>query len=372
MMRFHSPHARWAACAALFALALGPAYLRAADDPKKETAAEKIRKVLDQVKDLEIDDQPLDEAVNKLREMTGLNFVIDKPNVPPTGMAAVNGLGPVGPSYAGQSIRIVSRGVPLRAGLHKALRQNNLAFVVVGDEILITTPEKAGERVMLQAVSVNVEGVPLKDALKRLARETGANVVLDPKTDKENAAPVTLRLDDVPLETAVELLADGAGLKAVRRNNVLFVTTEAKADKIRKETPPAPAPAPMPPWPGIGFTGIGGIAGNLGLGGGAIGLGGGLGGIGGIGGFGGALGFGGGMAGVTGIAPPVPLTPPLPTGDKPKDKAKDRSKEKLPAPAPLPPSVSPPGDGAPAAAKDRPRQPANRPRTLAPRRRRVG
>jgi hypothetical protein len=54
---------------------------------------------------------------------------------------------------------------------------------------------------------------------------------------------VTLQLEDVPLETAVRLLADLAGLKPVRLDNVLFVTTEERADKLRPDATPSPAPA---------------------------------------------------------------------------------------------------------------------------------
>ena len=73
---------------------------------------------------------------------------------------------------------------------------------------------------------------------------------------------MTLQLEDVPLETAVRLLARLAGLKPVRLDNVLFVTTEERADKLRPDATPsaaavaidrsavAPAAAPaVPPGP---------------------------------------------------------------------------------------------------------------------------
>jgi hypothetical protein len=374
MMRISPSLPRWVA---LFVLTFGPAALRADGDNKAptETAAEKIRKALDQVKDLEIDNKPLDEAVNQLREQTGVNFVIDRANVPP-GHFAGAGLDAFPLNYAGQQVRILAHGTPLRVALRKALRQNNLAFAVVGDEVLITTPEKAIERVVRQPTSVSVNGQPLAKALDQLAAATGANIVFDPKAaNKEGQTTVSLRLDEVPLETAVELLADGAGLKTVRRDNVLFVTTEAKADKMRKDAPPPfPSNPTSPTWPGgVGVVGapgfqIAGGAGNLGLVGG---IGGGLGalGIGGMGALGigggmGALGIGGGALGIAGgVNPPVPLTPPLPA--KPTPTKKDEKKDK-PKPT-VPPGASPGTSGTSAPVGDEP-LPANRPAPSGPRR----
>jgi hypothetical protein len=362
MTRISPSLPRWVA---LFVLTFGPSALRADDETKgtNETAAEKIRKALDQVKDLEIDNKPLDEAVNLLREQTGVNFVIDRANVPP-GHFAGAGLDTFPLNYASQQVRILAHGTPLRVALRKALRQNNLAFAVVGDEVLITTPEKAIERVVRQSVSVNVNGQPLAKALDRLAAATGANIVFDPKAaNKEAETTVSLRLDEVPLETAVELLADGAGLKVVRRDNVLFVTTEAKADKMRKDAPPPfPANPTSPTWPG-GFGAVG-TPGNFGIGGG---IGGGLGALGIGGGFGGALGAlgaGGGMLGIGGgVNPPVPLTPPLPA--KPAPTKKDEKKDK-PKPT-VPPGVSPGTSGTSAPGGDEP-LPVNRPAPRKPRR----
>jgi hypothetical protein len=116
---------------------------------------------------------------------------------------------------------------------------------LVGDIVLITTIDKAPERQLGQIVSVNLERTPLREELKRLARETGANLVLDPRTVKEGQTALTLRLEEVPLETAVDVLADEAGLHAVRLHNVLYVTSEARAEKLRKAQPTA-----TPSFPG--------------------------------------------------------------------------------------------------------------------------
>src|SRR6185437_14296781 len=280
-----------------------------------ETPAEKIRKALDQVRDLEINDHPLDAAVNQLREQTGINFVIDRATLAPSpwlpGAMMGTGINPTVPGpYAHLRIGGQFHGMPLRTALTKMLRNHDLTHVLVGDTVFITTSGKATALQLGQAVSVNIEAKPLSEVLKRLSRDTGANVVLDPRAAKEGRTTLTLRLDEVPLETAVGLLADEAGLKAVRMNNVLYVTSEARAEKLRKPRPAVAAAGVWRVWP----DGNGGFRmtppAGAGIGGGGIG---GLGGIGGIAGLGGGgfnqLGAAGGFAGVV---KPVPLTPPLP------------------------------------------------------------
>jgi type II secretory pathway component GspD/PulD (secretin) len=219
----------------------------AADKPcsaSGETAAEKLRKALDQVRDLEIAEQPLDAAVKQLREQTGINFTIDRAVTPNTSGFSMIGGGPgtLASGYTQLNIGGPYHHLPLRVILAKMLRKHNLTHVLVGDTVLITTTDKAVERQLEQTISINIKDVALSDALKQLARETGANLVLDPRAAKEEQTALTLRLDEVALETAVELLADEADLRAVRLGNVLYVTSEARARKLRKPRPAVIAP----------------------------------------------------------------------------------------------------------------------------------
>ncbi|MBI3821791.1 MAG: hypothetical protein HY289_03820, partial [Planctomycetes bacterium] len=76
------------------------------------------------------------------------------------------------------------------------------------------------------------------------------NLVIDPFVAQKAKANVTLQLEDATLETTVRLLAELAEVKSVRLGNVLFITTEEKAKKIRKEEPnqidPLNPNGPMP------------------------------------------------------------------------------------------------------------------------------
>ncbi len=76
---------------------------------------------------------------------------------------------------------------------------------------------------------------PLPEALAELARTTESTVVLDPKSVETIKAKVTAELLGVPADTAVQVLADMAGLKLVRLENVYYVTTPENAELLRKE-----------------------------------------------------------------------------------------------------------------------------------------
>jgi len=82
-------------------------------------------------------------------------------------------------------------------------------------------------------IAGNFEKVPLEAALKELSRS--GNVVLDSRAAKEATMPVTAELTNVPLDTAVQMLADMAGLKVVSMDNVLYVTSKDNARALMEE-----------------------------------------------------------------------------------------------------------------------------------------
>jgi type II secretory pathway component HofQ len=237
--------------AAILILALATAVAQAAPakipaDPESRKpdpgTAEKIRKALDQTLTLELNEQPLTQALNQLRDQTKVNFILDRATLEQMGVT---------PDEANVSIK--AQNIRLRAGLRMLLAQFNLGYVILGDSVVITSHEMAIYRQMSQRVSLDLEGMPLQMALKGLAKDTATNLVLDPSVAKEGQTLLTLQLDDVPLETAVRLMAEMGGLKTVRLGNVLFVTTKAKAVDMRADPDLGPPPSPVPqPMPGMG------------------------------------------------------------------------------------------------------------------------
>lgn len=248
--------------------------------PKIEYPAETMRKALEQTLALEFNEQPLNLAVAQLKEQTKLNFILDKVTLEQIGIGLEE---PV-------SFKVPK--VKLRNGLRMLLNQYNLGYAILDDTIVITTADMAIRRQLGQPVNLDLQGTPLLSALKQLARETATNLVMDTKLIKESQTPVTMQLDDVPLDTAVRLMAEMAGVKSVRLGNVLYITTEARADKLRAEEAENHPVQPQAnvPQPGMG-----------------------------LGGGGGAIGGGGGAPGG---APPAP---PNNGGPKEKEEKKDNS-----------------------------------------------
>jgi hypothetical protein len=330
MSRFRTSACQWTLA---LLTSLLPAVLHAAGvDPKDVTPAEKIRKALDQVRDLEIADQPLDSAVNQLRQLTNINFAIDPVGIPASPAPLPGKLG-VASGYDYLHVGVSAHNVPLREAVTKLLRSAslpsplagysnpNLTYALVGDTVWITTTARVLHLEMEQPVSLNAEKVPLGALLPRLVQRTGANIVLDPRVGKvAREEVVTLRLDDVPLQVAVELLADQADLRVVRLHNVLYVTSEARAEKLLKSHQASALPAASAPTstflnplgaaligtPGVGMLGVVGM---------------------------GAMGVGGGVQGNfqgRGAPQPVPLTPPVPKTTPHKE---EKSKEPAIKPA---------------------------------------
>ena len=156
------------------------------------------------------------------------------------------GLDPSAPTFT-----VKVREGKFRDGLKAALASANLAYGIVGGAVFIGPEETVIQQQMRQRVSVDGEATTLSALLKALADETGANLVLDPRIeDKAKQAAVKLKLTDVPLETAVRLIVEVAGFGTVRMNNVLFVTSEERAEKLKAVADgPTPVAAVTPTFP---------------------------------------------------------------------------------------------------------------------------
>jgi hypothetical protein len=82
------------------------------------------------------------------------------------------------------------------------------------------------------------EKVTLSDQLAPLNRTlngwagAGFNIAIDPAVEKKAGAEVTAKLNGVSCEAAVKVLAELAGLRAVRLDNAMLVTTPEKADRL--------------------------------------------------------------------------------------------------------------------------------------------
>jgi hypothetical protein len=117
-------------------------------------------------------------------------------------------------------------------------------FFVRENSIELVSREKACEELGLKLI--DDEPLPLlvhrifartklEDALEQIGERYNQNIVIAPQAATKAATPITARLVNVPVTTAVETLAEMADLRVVRRVNVLYVTTKEQAAEIRAE-----------------------------------------------------------------------------------------------------------------------------------------
>ncbi len=269
------------------------------------------RKALDEVGDMNYRDRTLNDVLNDLKEKSRVSVVLDN--------GVLNfGLDPNQPV-----VTVNLKQVKLREGLKAALAPYNLKFGLTREGLYISTEEGVITAQLRQRVTIDCDGTDFAISIRQLADETGANVVVDPRLGEKAKAAVTLKLEDVPLETAVRLMAEVVDLRAVRMNNVLFVTTPEKAKALRED---ADGPTrPLPVNPVFPFSDGGGILPVPGV-------------IGGFGGFGGVQ-----------VAPAVEAVPDKPVAAPPQ-----------PAPVPQAPPAPASGTTAPAAPATPPPPPPSR------------
>ena len=230
---------------ALLVLADPLAAVPTPDLPREDSPAARIRKALDTPVNGDLQNLTLTQAVDRLAEQAKINIVLDRMTIMMRGVLPDE-----------MPVNVKMPNAKLRVVLQRLLAQGNLSYVIDGDVLLITTEDVALQRQVRQRVSLDLDKVPFEQALKELAQDTGANLVLDPRFAAKAKEPVTLRLDEVPLEVAVRLMAEMVGLRSVRQANVLFVTSKEIAAELRKEEETVNPPVPfIPPFVG-GFGGV--------------------------------------------------------------------------------------------------------------------
>ena len=241
------------AAAALLAWAAVPLALSAAPaapdkDEKDVNPVEKLRKDLDRPLSIKIEKQPLSIALNMLKEQTKVLFV-------PDNLTIQQQLG-FTPDQPPMPVDITVKDMKLRNVLRAILAPYGLSYAAIGDTVIVTTEDVAMLRQMRQHVNVDLTKVELARALRALARDTATNVIVDARADKDAQTQVTMQLEDVPLETAVRLLAEMAGLKPVRVGNVLFVTKKDIANELRNDPDLMQPTQPNQPQPGVAIGGV--------------------------------------------------------------------------------------------------------------------
>lgn len=195
---------------------------------------------------------PLKDALDFLAEETGVNIIIDsqayaaigvqKPEEQPVSLPRMRNirlshvlrllLGQIkGDTYAGAIL--------VRPDYVEVTSAYDALSAVAGkDASQLFDPEKGPPRV-LSIVYTDFDKQPLSEALAELADATGVSIVIDPRVGDKSKAAVTGTFNNVFVDTAVNLLADMADLKAVQKDAVFYVTTKENAKTFEEPQKPA-------------------------------------------------------------------------------------------------------------------------------------
>jgi hypothetical protein len=180
----------------------------------------------------------LNEVLEALAQRYNLSFDINEHAFKEAGIKEIGKFEPISPNP------IPAMHTRLGTVLQKILSRvsPSATYIIRNDFIEITTVQAVRKEFFARRpngpfpplVTAHLNKVPLEAALKDLGRSN--NVVLDSRANKlEGQAPVTADLTNVPLDTAVRLLADMADLRMVRLDNVFYVTTPENAKRLHEE-----------------------------------------------------------------------------------------------------------------------------------------
>jgi hypothetical protein len=119
------------------------------------------------------------------------------------------------------------------------MKEDAIQFQVASDANLRpeVAPVGSTKRLGLPVVHVDFDQKPLREAIQELADSTGATIIVDGRLGDKAKAPVTVTFTNAFLDTALDLIAEGADLTVVRVDNTFYLTTPENAEKVRKQRP---------------------------------------------------------------------------------------------------------------------------------------
>jgi hypothetical protein len=119
----------------------------------------------------------------------------------------------------------------------KEVHGGHATFVVKRDGIEVTTAKAASlENTLQKRIAAGYKNRRLSEVLQDLADLTGATILIDKRAAADANRPITVTFrGDASLAGALRVLTEMVDLKIVVLEGILYVTTPAHADVLRKE-----------------------------------------------------------------------------------------------------------------------------------------
>jgi hypothetical protein len=171
---------------------------------------------------------PLREALSHIAERYGLTILVDK-----EAFQTIQNQ----PDIEAQPVKLPRLvGVKLVTALRAVFQQVGGDFYTK-DDVLMVVPRAYIEngQAFKHSVDVSFSKRPLANALAELSYLSGVSVVLDPRGQQDSKLDVTADFSNVPVQDAVRVLANIAGMKSVAMSSLLYVTSVENADNLEEE-----------------------------------------------------------------------------------------------------------------------------------------
>jgi hypothetical protein len=217
------------------------------EDPRNAAIRAKLQRKVT----FEFVDTPLDEGLNFIRSLANVTMIVD-PKVLAGGAPTIN-------------LRVTDMSLDL--ALEWILKLADLEYGIEDGVLVIAKPNMAKPKPaaapapaagpeepwvqdtrkrLTRRVSFEFVDTPLEETLQFLNSLTKVNIILDPKAAAEgvNKTPITLRVQDLEMGTALKWLLRLAGLRYEFRNQAVFITRDDKPAGQGLELAPMPAPRP--------------------------------------------------------------------------------------------------------------------------------
>jgi hypothetical protein len=154
-----------------------------------------------------------------------------------------------------QIVILPSYQVPNKPGLDPLSPLSQIAGQE-GDEAQLLPFKILFEQIYGGVVNVSADKKPLTEILAELRKQTGANIVLDPRCQPQTQrTALSISLNDVRLYDALRVIADMAELKMVYAGNIYYVTTTENAKAFQPPPVVRPIVYSTSPW-GLGGGGL--------------------------------------------------------------------------------------------------------------------
>jgi hypothetical protein len=189
----------------------------------------------------------LQEALDKLGKRFNINFEINDAafareqlrDVGQTPLAEGKPIPPMRNASLATLLRIILARVPSETGAVYILRPDSVEITTTAALLqelgIARNYSPAGAPPVIPLVWDVFEETPISKALMRVTEQTSFNVIVDASVKDKVKLNVTAQFNNVPVDTAVRLLANMADLSIVKLDNVFYLTTSEKAKRLREE-----------------------------------------------------------------------------------------------------------------------------------------